>query len=66
VLIGEIEAGPKVPFAKVLDVMGLFVDHQVTTVRLMDTATPGAKQRQSERLPFPVKNPETPDGTKGS
>jgi hypothetical protein len=58
---GEIRAGLKVPFAKILDVMECFVDHDWPAVSFFATPAPGPALRKKERLPFPLKNYPTAD-----
>ncbi len=58
---GEIKAGHKAPFARVLDVMDTFVAAGLTDVSFYGTAIPDADLRRSPKLPYPVKNYDTPD-----
>ncbi|MFI5403381.1 MAG: hypothetical protein ACHQ1G_10620 [Planctomycetota bacterium] len=58
---GEIKAGQKAPFAKVLDVMETFEAAGLTSVNFFSTAIPPAALREAPRLPYPVKNYDTPD-----
>jgi len=56
VLAGEIRAGHKVPFTKVLDVMEAFADHGLTALNFYGTQIPSPKLRVAPRLPYPVAN----------
>jgi hypothetical protein len=58
---GEIRAGHKIPFARILDVMECFVDRDWPAVSFYGTAVPGTELRKKERLPFPRKNYPTAD-----
>jgi hypothetical protein len=53
---GEIRAGNKVPFARVLDVMECFLDHGLPMVNFHSTGGPDADMRKSKRLPYPTGN----------
>lgn len=66
---GEIKAGYKVPFARIFDVMEVFEASGCTRVCFyrqvsmtsVGTAVPSTAVREAARLPYPVKNYDTPD-----
>lgn len=60
VAVGEIQAGNKVPYSEILDVMEVFVKEDVPRVRF-HTQVPMDDMRKLDHLPYPVKNYETPD-----
>lgn len=53
---GEIRAGNRVPFARILDVMECFLDHGLPAVNFHGTGRPDANVRKSRRLPYPTGN----------
>jgi hypothetical protein len=60
IVVGEIEAGNKVPYAQMFDIMETFVKEGVARVRC-HSQVPVDDMRKAERLPYPLKNYETPD-----
>jgi hypothetical protein len=53
---GEIKAGHKVPFSKILDLMETFEAAGVARVDFYGTAIPPPELREATRLPYPLKN----------
>jgi hypothetical protein len=53
---GEIKAGHKVPFSKILDLMETFEAAGLPRVDFYGTAIPTPELREATRLPYPLKN----------
>jgi hypothetical protein len=60
IVAGVIEAGNKVPFTEMFDVLETFAKEGVAHVRCHGQV-PVDEMRKAERLPYPAKNYETPD-----
>lgn len=61
VFYGVIQAGHKVPYAKVFDVMETFVTAEIPSVDFWGTGIPPKAVRAAKRLPYPAKNYQTAD-----
>lgn len=55
-IAGEIKAGHKVPTARILDLMEVFVTSGFARVDFYGTEVPTAALRTAQRLPFPLQN----------